>query len=308
MKKPFVRVRVPATSANLGPGFDVLGLALCLYNTVDVYCDAHDMPFITVTGEGAEEAPLDETNLVIKAFHAVFSYRNLSIPRDVSFVMHNEIPFARGLGSSSAAACSGLLAAQAFLPEEKRLTEEELIHLACDFDGHPDNTTAALLGGLILSCKYQDRLLYRKLSIKSTIQATVVIPDYELSTKKARSVLPEKYMKQDAIYNLGSLGFLLHGFSEGDKEALAYGLRDTMHVPYRLEKMPNMQDVIELAMEHKGIGATVSGAGSTIIIFHDIDFQREDFLKKIQTSYPTYKVKEVAIDKEGGIAASTAAI
>ena len=206
---PAFRVRVPATTANLGPGFDAFGMALTLYNEFTVGPAEHDLK-ITIEGEGRTELALDRDNFFIQAFSRAFE-NNGAKPPAIDLYMRNSIPLFRGLGSSASATVGGLVAANCIL--ENALSPERLLQLACDLEGHPDNVAAALFGGLIVCATDGDELpTYARVTVPRTLHAVVCIPDQHLPTELARKVVPKEVPLSDAVYNIGHAALLLtHG-------------------------------------------------------------------------------------------------
>lgn len=262
-------LRIPATSANLGPGFDCIGMALDLYNYIDF--EAVDSPgalSIEICGEGQHSLSKDETNLVYQAFSRVFAGRREPIP-GIKFKLINNIPLARGLGSSSAAIIGGILAANFLLAE--KLSIEEMLDIALEFEGHPDNIAPALLGGIVLCTANNQGFHYLKMNPPEGLFCTVLIPDYELSTKKARDILPGTVPLKDAVFNIGKMGLLINAINTGNLDLLKEAIDDKLHQPYRCSLIPGLNDLFILAKDSKVLGLAISGAGPSIIIFHKND-------------------------------------
>ncbi|OEH84417.1 homoserine kinase [Desulfuribacillus stibiiarsenatis] len=255
-----VKVTVPATTANLGPGFDTMGMALDMYNTVEMAI--HDSLVITVSGEGESDISLNETNIVYQAAKMVFDQVEQHCP-GLRIHLHNEVPVARGLGSSAAAVVGGVVAANALL--DNPLCEQELAELVTKIEGHPDNVLPALLGGVIVAGWGKDKLLYQKIVPGIQIEAVVAIPEFPLATKKAREVLPSTVSFQDALFNVNRASLLVTALITNNLQLLAEVMEDRLHQPYRCTLIPGMNEVIENAKAAGALGVVLSGAGPTIL-------------------------------------------
>lgn len=260
-------LRIPATSANLGPGFDCIGMALNLYNYIEFeVVDDPGYLSLEISGEGKESLKKDKTNLVYQAFSKAFIKRGLSIP-GIKLKLMNNIPLARGLGSSSAAIIGGLMAANCLLSE--KLNTEELLELALEFEGHPDNIAPALLGGIVLcTVNGENRIHYHKMCPPDALFCTILIPQYELSTKKAREILPETVPLKDAIFNVGKMGLFISAINTGNLELLQQAVKDKLHQPYRSKLIPGLTELLAQSEKSQVLGIAISGAGPSIIIFH----------------------------------------
>ena len=277
-------MRVPATSANLGPGFDALGLALDLWNTLSL--SACDGDSLSVAGEGAAELRGISTTIAHDAAHRVLGALNCAVA-GVHLQMHNRIPLARGLGSSSAAIVGGLLAANAWAQAShgKSLSARQLLELATSIEGHPDNVAPALMGGLVAAaCEPNGDALgvaavgvaAVRVTVKSWPQFAVWIPDAELSTNKARGVLPASVSRADAIYNLSRAALLVAALSAGDFAALGEALKDRLHQAQRAPLVPGFDAIVLAAKTAGALGATLSGAGPTILAWIAPDADAEN--------------------------------
>ncbi len=284
-------IKVPATSANLGSGFDTLGMALDLYNTIEITpLDGYGHLDFTVLGLGADSGMDNPDNLIYQAYCYPFLKKNLPVP-SIKIIAHNTIPFARGLGSSSTAIVSGLLASQ--VVSNFSYTMDELILLATELDHHPDNVAPALLGGIVISRYLEDGVVTKKINPPKALKTLAIIPDYELSTKKAREVLPLSYEKDKVIANLGAISFLIAGLITEDLSLLRQGLKDTLHEPYR---QVLIKELLPLRVESEKLGAygtIISGAGSTLLVFYDENFFLEDFKKYCQNTFKNAIVVDV---------------
>ncbi len=255
-----VRVRVPATSANLGPGFDVLALALCLYN--EVVFEEADRVSLTIDGEGAGSLARGPDNVVVRA--ARMAYEAAGKPfRGAAIHCGNRIPPARGLGSSAAAWVGGLVAANASLGSP--LDREAVLALACRAEGHPDNVAAALLGGLTVSCAVEGKVAAVSLQVPAEITWVVLVPEAQSSTSEARAVLPVTVSRADAVFNLQRMGLLLAALGAGKPELIGLGMEDRLHQPQRLPLFPWMETVRRAAVEAGALGCALSGAGPSLL-------------------------------------------
>ena len=258
-----VRVKVPATTANLGPGFDTLGMALSLYNYIELEETADNQRLsIDVQGEGADTLPRDENNEVWRAASQLFDlcgYR----PSGINLRLFSQIPVARGLGSSAAARVGGLVAANALLGG--KLPGEELLAIASRLEGHPDNVAAAMHGGIIVAGVAGERVVWRKIDIPSQLEAVVAVPEFELSTAQACSVLPCQVPFRDAVFNLERACLLAVSLIQNDLEAVGELMEDRLHQPYREMLIPGLKDVFKAAREAGALGAALSGAGPAVL-------------------------------------------
>jgi homoserine kinase len=257
-----ILVKVPATTANLGPGFDSLGLALDLWNE-NVFTPAEDFAF-EVSGEGADRLPNQRDNLILRAAQrlADLSGRRLA-PFHVRCI--NRIPFSSGLGSSSAATLTGLLGANACLGTP--LTEEEILNLATEIENHPDNVAPALLGGLVVSTMDGDRVLARRIDVPAAVHITVVVPEFSLPTRQARAALPKQITLRDAIYNISRAVLVTEALRTGDLGLLGQAMTDALHQPYRLPLIPGAGAALEAGKSRGAAALALSGAGPSLIAF-----------------------------------------
>ncbi len=255
-----IRVRVPATSANLGAGFDCYGLALGLFNEMDV--ELSETPSLVIEGEGADELPGDESNLVLRALNAYYLAIGQPMP-SLAIVTRNVIPVARGLGGSSAAIVSGLMAGNALAGD--LLSREDLLDMAVAIEGHPDNVAPAILGGIVVGVMNGKRLVTDTLPWPSELRTVVFVPDFEMSTEQARAILPKQVARADVIYNLSRTALFAAAMVSGKLELLSEAMHDRLHQPYRTAMFPAMPDIIEAAVEAGALGACLSGAGSSIL-------------------------------------------
>lgn len=269
-----VVVRVPATTANLGPGFDALGMSLNLYNTVELEETAGGCQ-VEIEGEGMENLPRNTNNLVARA--AVSLFRRAGYPLNGwRLFLRNKIPLQSGLGSSAAAIVGGLVAANAIAGSP--YSRQEILDQAIEIEGHPDNVAAALFGGVVIVVKDDDSLAFARLKTPGDIKITAVVPDFQLSTKHARSVLPESVPLQDAVYNLGRVALLVAALQEGNWSLLDVAMCDRLHQPYRCRLVPGLTDIFEAARKAGAYSVALSGAGPTVIAFSPPDCEVGDVI------------------------------
>ena len=254
-----IRVKVPATSANIGSGFDAAGLALGLYNTAE-FTPAETL---TITSSDGTSVPTGTDNLVYQSFAYLFEQAGEPVPA-VKIVQTNPIPMARGLGSSSACIVAGLLGANRMLGD--RYDEKQLLNFATRLEGHPDNVAPALLGGFVRCLCDGDDVYAVRTGLDKKLCYAAVIPDYPLLTADARAVLPAQVPYRDAVFNLSRAALLQDAFCGGHPELLPLVTQDRLHQPYRLTRMPG-SDTVFAAAEKLGAEAVyLSGAGSTILV------------------------------------------
>lgn len=262
---PFYAVRVPATTANLGSGFDTLGMALTLYNEVYFTPDekAEDI-IVSAEGEGAGEIPSGRKNMIVHAMDHTAGILGITVPGG-RMQLFNRIPLARGLGSSSAALAAGIYLANMIAGEP--LSRMDMLRIAADMEGHPDNAAPAVLGGFCMAVIEEEGVMAERVQIPTDWSAVVAIPAFELMTEKARAVLPTELSRQDAVHNIGSVSFLLASFFFQNPALMRRGMEDRIHVPYRMDLIPGAKEAMDHAYEAGAYGATISGSGPTIIAF-----------------------------------------
>ena len=259
-----VIVTTPATTANLGPGFDTLGLALKLHNTVEM-AETDGGLVIECSGEGADSIPTDETNIIYKTAQTVFRQVGYS-PSGLHMKLHNEIPLARGLGSSAAAIVGGAVAANNLAGAW--LGEQELLRICNEIEGHPDNIVPALVGGFVITTITASGLVeYIRTTPSPAIRTVAVVPTFELKTADARRVLPGEFSFQDVVYNVSHAAFFVGAFITRNLSSLRFAMEDRLHQPYREALIPGMRKVFDAAMSHGAQSVAISGSGPTLIAF-----------------------------------------
>ncbi len=294
-----IKVRVPATSANLGPGFDSMGLALGLYNYVTAE-ETDGGLVIDILDESRKFLAKDERNLVYKSMKAVFDKVGYSV-KGLHLTLENNIRVTRGLGSSSAGIVSGLVAANAM--SGSQLSQEELLFLAAELEGHADNVTPALLGGFTISVKQKHRIQYVKTEIKDDLQFAAFIPDFYLQTKKARGILPRSVSMRDAVYNTGHSALLAASIMTGKYENIRTAVGDKLHQRYRKRLVPKMDEMFRSCYEKGALGVYLSGAGPTIVaIVHKDNVEFEANMKQVlKERMPDWELTMLSADNTGAV-------
>ena len=254
-----VNVSVPATTANLGPGFDCLGMALDIWNSVEVDAGASGFDVI---GEGSDTLPRGEANLIHKSFRLPFEEAGRPVPQ-VHITCRNKIPLGRGLGSSSAAVVGGLVAGNEMCG--RPLTQERLLELATLTEGHPDNAAPALLGGCQIVVRDEDRLIATSVPVPENLRAVLFVPDQAMPTDEARGLLPENIARRDAVYNIGRVAMLVKALATGDFTYLRVATQDRLHQPARQKLFPAMKNIFAAAQGAGALGVFLSGAGSSVL-------------------------------------------
>jgi homoserine kinase len=266
-----VSVEVPASSANLGAGFDCLAIALGLTNRIEVEVRGWSRGEVelSVEGEGADELTDDHDNRVVRGVEAALRAIRGELPEGVGWriEMHNEIPLARGLGSSAAATVAGLVAGNALFGEP--LTVTDLLRLATEIEGHPDNAAAALLGGFVVTASIDGAAEALRFDAPRDLRAILFVPELRLATSEMRSVLPDQVPRADAVANLNRVAIGVAGMAAGRFDLLRLVTVDRLHEPYRAAVFPQLPRLVEAARGAGAIGACLSGAGSTVIAFSD---------------------------------------
>ena len=289
--------RVPASTTNLGPGFDVLGLALRLYSTISLE-ETDKGTEIEVVGVDVDKISNNESNIAYRAANIVFDkcgYR----PKGLRLVLRNGIPAIRGLGGSGTAILGGLLTANAL--SGSPFSRNELLDFATEFEGHPDNVAASLLGGLVISMMQGNHVHSIQLDCDSDMRVVVAIPNFSLSTKAARGVLPETVDFADAIHNVSRSSMLVAAIATGKLEMLSLAMTDRLHQPYRTSLIPGFDDVAESAMRAGALSVALSGAGPSIAAYcttstDEIALQMSKAFRRNKISC---EIKVLAIDSVG---------
>lgn len=298
-----VSIAVPATTANLGPGFDCLGAALSLYNEFQFtqLNSAETALKITVTGAEAERVQTDESNLIYQAFLKLYQHIEKT-PPPVEIDIKLGVPLARGLGSSATAIVGGLVGANLLAGEPLR--QVEVMQLAIEMEGHPDNVVPALLGGCRLAATGLDKQEWEICNVPWhwDVVPVVAIPDFELSTAEARKVLPSEYSRKDAIFNAAHLGLLVRGLESGRGDWLRSAMQDKIHQPYRKSLIKGYEVVYSAALNAGAYGMVISGAGPTLLALVSTD-KAQDVCQAMESAWQKEgvvpEVKILKVDFQG---------
>ena len=267
------KVKVPGTSANIGVGYDCLGVALDYHLELEV----EESDKIEFLENGAPFSIPIEDNYIFEAIKYTEKHLVKNIPSYKVNVIKNNIPLARGLGSSSSAIVAGILIANTFAGNV--LDTQQIVKLAVDMEGHPDNVVPAILGGMVLTAHDKDNIVYSTVSNCDDLYYYVMIPDFKLSTEKARSVLPKSYLVSDVINNMAKLGLLVNDLNNGKYDNLRFLLGDKLHQPYRYALINNSQEIFEATKKYGALGEYISGAGPTLMA---LNYDNDDFLNKMK--------------------------
>ena len=290
-----IKVKVPATTANMGPGFDSIGMALTMYNIV--YAEKIEKGLEIIIQDGNPHIPTDENNLIYKTI--CYFYDNIGKPvPGIRLIQQDAIPHTRGLGSSAACIVAGLHIANAM--SQSFFSKEELVQMAAQIEGHPDNTTPALLGGMTIGAMNESDMKYVKVRVPDTLHFAVMIPDFTLSTELARNALPKEVSLQDAEFNASRAALLAASMMNGDMDNLEIATQDRLHQPYRSKLIPNMDKILDKAKEYGAKGTFLSGAGPTLlaVIKNVVDFRRE-MVAYLDTLDQKWQVQMLQADNEG---------
>lgn len=292
-----IKLKIPATSANLGAGFDALGLALSYYN----YVNMEETDGCCITSLDGSEIPTDETNLIYHTAKTLYDicgkpFKGLKIEQT------NHIPMARGLGSSSACIIAGLMGANHLMGMP--LSLDETVDLSAQIEGHPDNTAPALLGGIVTAVFDGKKVHWVKQEVFTTLKFIAVIPDFELKTEKARACLPSEISHKDAVYNLSRAALFSASLLTGKYENLRTAVDDKLHQPYRMELIPHAKDVFDIAYTNGAYAAYISGAGPCLMTV--VDAENKFFGGKMRFALDnmgltSWDVREMHIDNVGAV-------
>lgn len=293
--KSMIKIQIPATSANLGAGFDALGLALSYYN----YVNMEEADGIHISSLDDTPVPQDESNLIYGTAKTLFEICGRPF-HGLKIEQINNIPMARGLGSSSACIIAGLVGANTIMGNPLGL--DDLVNLSAQIEGHPDNTAPALLGGIVTAVFDGQVVHWVKQEVFTTLKFVVVVPDFELKTEQARACLPEQISHKDAVYNLSRAALFSASLLTGKYENLRTAVHDRLHQPYRMELIPHGRDVFDTAYSLGAYAAYLSGAGPSLMAIVDAD--NEYFCGKLKFALEkmgleNWAVHELHIDNIG---------
>jgi len=287
-------ISVPATSANLGPGFDTLGLAVDLRNEIII----KPSKFLSVSthGEGADNPKIKKNSLFLSIFNE--NYKRLRDGRldNFRFEFHNRIPISRGLGSSSAVIVAAL--SGAYIASGTRYNKREILNQALRYEHHPDNITPAVMGGFNVACVEGDRVYSKKRRMPDYLRAVVVVPNRTISTARSRTVLPKMYRKEETVYSLSRAAYMTALFMSESWDLLRIASKDKLHQARRMKMMPELFDVQKVALKHGALMSTLSGSGSTFFnLAYDKDADK--IAQALQARFPQFRVFTLSLDNNG---------
>ena len=294
-----VKVRVPGTTANMGPGFDSLGLALTIYNYIEATETEGGLEIEILDAETKEFLPTDEKNLVYKAMKYLFEKANYH-PKGLKITLKSEIPVTRGLGSSSACIVGGLVCANEL--SGKKYSKRELLEMAVAIEGHSDNVCAAACGGFTVSVYTKSELFYHSHKMPQDLKYLVLIPDYAVTTQKARNTLPGYYPKRDVSFNISHTALMVASMVSGNYENLLCAIDDKVHEPYRKVFIDGYQKIYNKLKAYGALGTYISGSGPTLVSLveaEDAEFFLEDITEYMKKAYPSWTIKLLEADNEG---------
>jgi len=286
-------VSVPATSANLGPGFDTLGLAVDLRN--EIIIKPSKFLSISTHGEGADNPKIKKNTLFLSIFNE--NYKRLCGRSDnFRFEFYNRIPISRGLGSSSAVIVAALSAA--YMATGTRYNKREILNQALRYEHHPDNITPAVMGGFNVACVEGDRVYSKKRRMPEYLRAVVVVPNRTISTARSRNVLPKVFKKDETVYSLSRAAYMTALFMTESWDLLRIASKDKLHQARRMKMMPELFDVQKIALKHGALMSTLSGSGSTFFnLAYDKDADR--IAKALEARFPHFRVFTLSLDNHG---------
>ncbi|TCQ02407.1 homoserine kinase [Serpentinicella alkaliphila] len=295
----FIKVTVPATTANIGPGFDCLGIALSLYNTIEVK-EIEEGIKVEVDGIIENDLEVNKENLVYKSMNRIFKEIGYT-PKGIYIRQVNNIPFSRGLGSSAACIVGGLLAANELVGNP--YSKDQILKMAVEIEGHPDNVAPALFGGFVVSTSRNERVSYIKSTLNENLKFLVGIPKEGLSTKTSREALPNEVVFEDAVFNTGNAALLVAAFMSGDYSKISEAISDRLHQPYRLKLMESLEKIFIEAHNENLKSIFLSGAGPTIIALDWSDNQEKEklFAEVLQTVDKNWEMLKLTVDNKGAI-------
>ncbi|CAB4550864.1 MAG: homoserine kinase [Actinobacteria bacterium] len=289
-----LRVTVPATSANLGPGFDSLGMALAFYDEYELETIQAGLE-ISIEGEGANSAARDETNLIFRSIKLVFDSVGEKLP-GIRLICRNSIPHGRGMGSSGAAVAGGVMLAAGLLAN-KQFTEQQLLEFATKMEGHPDNVAPALFGGLTIAWVDETGPHHKKLTVHRGISPLVLVAPNEMSTKLARSLQPESVPHTDAVFNVSRSALLVAALTQSP-ELMMSATEDRLHQNYRASAMPETSRLIS-SLREKSHPAVVSGAGPSVLVLEGDPQNRLEAIQYVKEAFSDWRALALAVDFKG---------
>lgn len=293
-----VKIKVPGTSANIGPGYDTLGLALNIFNEITV--EKKESGIEILWDIPNPNIPLEENLVYVALIHTLKKYKKGHLGCTIRMTKV-DVPISRGLGSSAAAIVCGIYAAHYLM--DYALSTKEIVSIATELEGHPDNVAPAILGNMVISVMADSKVIYSTIDFPEDIIFNVLIPNFKLSTEKARSVLPKEYKVADCIFNASRLALLLNFLRDRDYENLRICLEDKLHQPYRFSLINNSLEIFEESKKLGALGEFISGAGPTLISWSTKDNKeyQEKLTKFLDTLEDKWELKDLTINKSGTI-------
>jgi homoserine kinase len=293
-----VKIKVPGTSANIGPGYDTLGLALNIFNEITV--EKKESGIEILWDIPNPNIPLEENLVYVALIHTLKKYKKGHLGCTIRMTKV-DVPISRGLGSSAAAIVCGIYAAHYLM--DYALSTKEIVSIATELEGHPDNVAPAILGNMVISVMADSKVIYSTIDFPEDIIFNVLIPNFKLSTEKARSVLPKEYKVADCIFNTSRLALLLNFLRDRDYENLRICLEDKLHQPYRFSLINNSLEIFEESKKLGALGEFISGAGPTLISWSTKDNKeyQEKLTKFLDTLEDKWELKDLTINKSGTI-------
>ena len=294
-----VKVRVPGTSANMGPGFDSIGLALSIYNYIEAEETELGLCIEVLDAETKEFLPTDEKNLVYKSMKYLFDKADYH-PKGLMLVLNSEVPVTRGLGSSSACIVGGLSCANEL--SGKKFSSREIMAMATQIEGHSDNVCAAVCGGFTVSVLQKDEIFYYSHKMNGDLKFLVLIPDYAVTTQKARNTLPGYYPRRDVSFNISHASLMVASMVSGNYENLLCAMDDRVHEPYRKVFIDGYPKIYNKLKSYGSLGTYISGSGPTLVSVveaDDAELFYEDIQEYMQKAHHTWTVKLLDADNEG---------
>lgn len=288
-----ITVRVPGTSANLGPGFDCFGLALSVYGRFGFEeCEA-GLHF-----EGVDERYCNENNLAVRAYRRAMEEMHLPMG-GLRLKIESDVPVSRGLGSSASLIVAGVVGANA--SHGNRLSTQQMLNLVTEMEGHPDNVAPALLGGMTASIMADDGVHSMRCNISPLVHVCVLVPDFELETSRARAALPKQLPLQDAIFNISRAAVLLKALECGDFETISVSMEDRLHQPYRKALIDEYDRARDLAMQCGAAAFCISGAGPSLMCIHSNEDFAPRMTQAVQTLKNHWRVLPLCVDRQGAV-------
>ncbi len=294
-----VKVRVPGSSANMGPGFDSLGLALSIYNYIEATETDSGLTIEILDAKTKEFLPTDEKNLVYKSMKYLFDKVGYH-PKGLKLTLKSEVPVTRGLGSSSACIVGGLVCANELA--KANLSKRQIMEMATAIEGHSDNVCAACVGGFTVSVYNKEEIFYYSHKIEGDLKLLVLIPDYAVTTQKARNTLPGYYPRREVAFNISHTALMVASMISGNYENLLCAIDDKVHEPYRKVFIDGYQKIYNKLKAYGALGTYISGSGPTLISVveaDDAEFFLEDMEEYMKKYYPTWTLKLLDVDNEG---------